>query len=172
MMNLGITAADLTEKGRAELARTEMLPVPADHQSGEPGFTTGTRETALRLLQVLGCTEWTAATISPMYPVTYVDQRWHEIYVLDGGRLRVTVESFRPVGRMTRWSIEVNGQRIAHRAVTRGLPHGSEAVAESVWRHLNQVRHAECDALTCTEQPTTAVFGGGYCAAHLHLYHD
>jgi len=165
---IAIKTQDLTPGARAALASTEMLPVPAEYQLGEPGFTTGTRETALRLLTVTGETTWTAATVSPMYPVSYVDHRCHEIYVIGG--LRITVEAFRPVGRVDRWSIEVDGQPIAHRAMVGRLPHGTDAIAESIWRHLNNLRHEPCDALTCPAQPTSAVFGGGYCADHLHLY--
>jgi hypothetical protein len=169
-VDLGITVADLTAEGRAELARTDTRPVPAQPARGEVGWTTATRETALRLLDVTGCTTWTAETIEPRYPVTYVDQTHREVYRLDGDRFLIEVTSSRPVCRIEHWSINVNGQAIAHRAMTRALPHGTAAVVNSVWRHLNLVRHEECDALTCTAQPTTAVYGGGYCADHLQLY--
>lgn len=160
----------LTDEGRAELARTIMRPISPEVVRGEDSWTTSVRQTAERLLSITRSQRWSAMVSEPLYHVNYADLRFAEIYTFDLGRLVVHVTSLRPVARMYRHRISIAGEYIPHRAVVDGLPHGPSAVAESVWRHLNDIGHAACDVLACRAQPTVAVPNGGYCADHIGRY--
>jgi hypothetical protein len=166
---LAITVADLTPAAVEVLTRPVHTPVPDQRTPHEAGWTTAVRDNVHHLLAVLGCTTWTAETVEPAHPVTYVDQQWQEIYQLDN-RFHIVQTITRPAGRLDRWTITVNGQAIAHRARPGVAPHSMDALITSVWRHLNGYTDDPCDLSHCAKMPTTAVYGGGYCADHLHLY--
>ncbi|NUP79709.1 MAG: hypothetical protein HOV96_19410 [Nonomuraea sp.] len=169
-MDLQALADAMTPEGIAELTRQETYAVPADPQPSEVGWTAEVRRTAVRLLDITGCTTWTAETSEPLYPnVAYVVRTHQERYDLDGGRFLVEVTKTAEVCGREHWTVTVNGQPIPHRAVRGRLPYGTEALALSLWYHLNLYAHEPCDVLTCRNQPIHAVYGGGYCAEHLHL---
>jgi hypothetical protein len=160
-----IKAADELAQLREYYSRTYTRTI-AQEPTGpaECGADEQARDIARGLCEITKATAWNAETRERYDRHPRVDDV-HETMITTGGHL-FTITRTVPAGTENEmWVLAIDGEPIPHRVFTSEVPHATDMILRSFWRHRRGITVDPCDRLMCDNPPTVAMFRQSLCAS-------